>query len=56
MSESQRNISLRIFTGELSLGDQRPLYQGVVEKVRAAQLAGAAVITNPLGFGRRRFD
>lgn len=54
MTEFQQNVALRIFTDETACGDQRPLYQEIVEKARAAQLTGATVITGTLGFGRSR--
>lgn len=54
MTEFQRNVALRIFTDETARGDQQPLYQEIVDKARAARLAGATVITGVLGFGRSR--
>lgn len=54
MAEFQQNVALRIFTDETARGDQRPLYQEIIEKARIAQLAGATVITGVLGFGRSR--
>jgi PII-like signaling protein len=54
MREFQQNVALRIFTDETARGNRRPLYQEIVERARAAQLAGATVITGSLGFGRSR--
>jgi PII-like signaling protein len=42
---------LRIFIGESDRHDGKPLYQAIVEHVRAAGLAGATVIRGIEGFG-----
>jgi uncharacterized protein len=42
---------LRIFIGENARFHHRPLYEVIVLKARAAQLAGATVIRGPMGFG-----
>ena len=42
---------LRIFVGESDRHDGKPLYQAIVEHVRAAGLAGATVIRGIEGFG-----
>jgi PII-like signaling protein len=42
---------LRIFVGESDRHDGKPLYQAIVERVRAAGLAGATVIRGIEGFG-----
>ena len=42
---------LRIFVGESDRHEGRPLYQVIVERVRAAGLAGATVIRGIEGFG-----
>jgi PII-like signaling protein len=42
---------LRIFIGESDRHEGRPLYQAIVERVRAEGLAGATVIRGIEGFG-----
>ena len=42
---------LRIFVGESDRHEGRPLYQAIVERVRAAGLAGATVLRGIEGFG-----
>ncbi|RMD99294.1 MAG: DUF190 domain-containing protein [Calditrichaeota bacterium] len=42
---------LRIFIGEGDRFGGKPLYQAIVEKARAAGLAGATVIRGVMGFG-----
>jgi PII-like signaling protein len=42
---------LRIFIGERSRCDRRPLYEAIVLKARDAGLAGATVLRGPMGFG-----
>lgn len=42
---------LRIFVGESDRHENRPLYQVIVERARAAELAGATVLRGTLGFG-----
>jgi PII-like signaling protein len=42
---------LRIFIGERSRYDRRPLYEAIVLKAREAGLAGATVLRGPMGFG-----
>jgi PII-like signaling protein len=42
---------LRIFVGESDRHGGKPLYQAIVERVRAAGLAGATVIRGIEGFG-----
>ncbi len=43
---------LRIFIGESDMHDGRPLYQAIVEALRAEGLAGATVLRGIEGFGR----
>lgn len=43
---------LRIFVGESDRHHHRPVYEVIVEKARAAHLAGATVLRGPMGFGR----
>ena len=42
---------LRIFVGESDRSHHRPVYEVIVERARAAHLAGATVLRGPLGFG-----
>lgn len=42
---------LRVFIGESDHHDGKPLYQALVERVRAGGLAGATVIRGIEGFG-----
>lgn len=42
---------LRIFIGENDRADGKPLYEAIVLKARAAQMAGATVIRGAMGFG-----
>jgi uncharacterized protein len=42
---------LRIFVGESDRHEGRPLYQAIVERVRAEGLAGATVLRGIEGFG-----
>jgi PII-like signaling protein len=42
---------LRIFIGESDTWHGKPLYQAIVERVRAAGLAGATVVRGIEGFG-----
>ena len=43
---------LRIFIGESDTHDGKPLYQALVEALRAAGMAGATVLRGIEGFGR----
>lgn len=43
---------LRIFLGESDRHDGRPLYEAIVLKARAMNIAGATVLRSPMGFGR----
>jgi uncharacterized protein len=45
-------VLLRIFIGEDDRADGQPLYEAIVMKARALQLAGATVLRGPMGFGR----
>jgi uncharacterized protein len=54
MKLPEEGVLLRIFIGE---GDRepshdRPLYEAIVMRARAAHLAGATVLKGPLGFGK----
>lgn len=42
---------LRIFVGESDRHHHRPVYEVIVERARAAHLAGATVLRGPMGFG-----
>lgn len=54
MGHFQQETALRIFTDETAPGHQRPLFEEIIEKARAAHLAGATMIIGVLGFGRSR--
>ncbi len=43
---------LRIYLGERDRHGPRPLYEAIVLKARAMQLAGATVLRGPMGFGK----
>lgn len=43
---------LRIFFGEADQFEGKPLYEAIVLKARAMQLAGATVMRGPMGFGQ----
>lgn len=43
---------LRIYLSERDRFEHRPLYEAIVLKARAMQLAGATVLRGPMGFGR----
>jgi PII-like signaling protein len=42
---------LRIFISEDDKFEQDPLYEVIVQRARAAHLAGATVLRGPMGFG-----
>ena len=44
-------VLLRVFIGENDKFDRLPLYEAIVLKARAMQLAGATVLRGPIGFG-----
>ena len=44
-------VLLRIFVGEDDKFQQLPLYEAIVLKARAMQIAGATVLRGPIGFG-----
>jgi PII-like signaling protein len=50
----EEGVLLRIFIGESDRepGRDQPLYEAIVERARAAHLAGATVLRGPMGFGR----
>ncbi len=50
----ENGVLLRVFIGESDRepGRDRPLYEAIVERARAAHLAGATVLRGPMGFGR----
>lgn len=52
MNDQTDNRLLRIFIGESDVHDGRPLYQAIVEALRAAGLAGATVLRGIEGFGK----
>ncbi len=45
-------LLLRIFIGESDRHGHRPLYEEIVNRARAAHLAGATVLRGALGFGK----
>lgn len=51
MEIPQQAVLLRIFTGENHHAGLHPLYEAIVLKARAAQLAGTTVLRGALGFG-----
>ena len=44
-------VLLRVFFGEADKFEGKPLYEAVVLKARAMQMAGATVLRGPMGFG-----
>jgi PII-like signaling protein len=52
VNEQTDNRLLRIFIGESDVYEGRPLYQAIVEALRAAGLAGATVLRGIEGFGK----
>ncbi len=53
MRVPENGVLLRIFIGESDkTPDGRPLYEAIVKRARAADLAGATVLRGPMGFGR----
>ena len=52
LEESADGKLLRIFVGESDEYDGKPLYQAIVEELRAAGLAGATVLRGIEGFGK----
>jgi hypothetical protein len=52
MQPAQPAVLLRIYTEEGKTSNHRPLYEDIVMKARAANLAGATVLRGPMGFGQ----
>ncbi len=52
MTDDADNRLLRIFIGESDTFEGRPLYQAIVESLRASGLAGATVLRGIAGFGK----
>lgn len=52
MTPTREAVLLRIFLGERDRFEHRPLYEAIVLKARALQLAGATVLRGPMGFGK----
>lgn len=52
MNTPQDATLLRVFLGERDRFEHRPLYEAIVLKARARQLAGATVLRGPMGFGK----
>jgi PII-like signaling protein len=51
MTMDQNGILLRVFIGESDRFEHKPLYEAIVQKVRALGLAGATVLRGSEGFG-----
>ncbi|MCA1949328.1 MAG: DUF190 domain-containing protein [Treponema sp.] len=51
MHSEEKDILLRIFTGENDHHKGRPLYEAIVKKARELDLAGATVLRGIMGFG-----
>ena len=51
MEIPEASALLRIYTEEGRRDGARPLYESIVQKARAAGLAGATVLRGPMGFG-----
>lgn len=51
MAINENGILLRIFIGESDRQEGKPLYEAIVQKVRALGLAGATVLRGAEGFG-----
>ncbi|MCX6552744.1 MAG: DUF190 domain-containing protein [Acidobacteria bacterium] len=54
MKLPEEGVLLRIFMGEADRepGQDRPLYEAIVRRARAAHLAGATVLKGPMGYGK----
>ena len=52
MEIPKESLLLRIFVGEDSRHEHRPLYEAIVLKAREMHLAGATVIRCVLGYGK----
>lgn len=50
---SGEQVLMRIFFGEADRADGRPLYQALVELLRAEGIAGATVLRGIMGFGAK---
>jgi PII-like signaling protein len=52
MQIPKQAILLRVFAGEDSKFEGRPLYEAIVMKAREMHMAGATVLRGPMGFGK----
>ena len=52
MQIPKQAILLRVFAGEDSKFEGRPLYEAIVVKAREMHMAGATVLRGPMGFGK----
>ena len=52
MIREEHGTLLRIFIGDSDRHENKPLHRVIVERARAAGLAGATVLHGPMGFGR----
>ena len=51
MPDQAKMAILRIYTDEKARGDSEPLHTAIIERARAAKLAGATVLRGSAGFG-----
>ncbi|HEY3757610.1 MAG TPA: DUF190 domain-containing protein [Opitutaceae bacterium] len=51
MNLPEQSLLLRIFVGESSKFEHRPVYEAIVLKARESGLAGATVLRGVMGFG-----
>ncbi len=51
MKLPEEGMLLRVFIGEADMHDGKPLYEQIVLKARALNLAGATVLRGVMGFG-----
>lgn len=54
MPDAEEATLLRVFVGEEDRFEGRPLYQAIVSRALAMQMAGATVLPGPIGYGQRR--
>ena len=52
MIREEQGTLLRIFIGDSDRHENKPLHRVIVERARAAGLAGATVLHGSMGFGR----
>lgn len=54
LPDAEEATLLRIFVGEEDRFEGQPLYQAIVSRALAMQMAGATVFPGPIGYGQRR--